>query len=107
MSPATVTAASATAGTSSSSVRPSSPWIERGGQLLRGEAERLQVGAHERQLLEFEVQHLEVPAGVQRDAVVGEHQLAALRLGQPAQQRSPAPRPDQAAARRRAARDPR
>ena len=36
-------------------------------------------------ILEFQLEHLEVPAGIQRDAVVGEHQLAPLHLGEPAQ----------------------
>jgi hypothetical protein len=31
------------------------------------------------------MEHFEVPAGVERDAVVGKHQLASLQVGQPAQ----------------------
>jgi hypothetical protein len=40
------------------------PWVERSGQLLRREAQRRQVGAHDGQLLELEIEHLKVPAGV-------------------------------------------
>jgi hypothetical protein len=61
---------------------PCSGRIERRGQLLGGEAQQREVGAECRQVLELKMQHLEVPAGVHRDPVVGEHQLAALKFGQ-------------------------
>ena len=55
---------------------------ERLVQLRRRKAKRLKVGAQQRQILQLAIQHLAVPAGIQSDTVVGEHQFALLQVGQ-------------------------
>jgi hypothetical protein len=57
---------------------------ERCRQLLGRESHQGEIGAQRRKVLELQIQHLEVPAGIERDPVIRQHQLAPLQLGQPA-----------------------
>ena len=81
-SPGTLTGCSGTSGTSSGSVRPGVPRLVSASDLQLAEAGQRQVEAEALQLAELEAEQLVVPAGVQRQLVVGNDQRPLLRLAQ-------------------------